>query len=99
MLIVLIILQVLSAISLPFWFMSAMMSFMSFDSGITTGATAFVIAIWSYPLWVILGSIMGWVMYNREKMTLAMVWMSLPFIILVLAAIVFVILVNSPSTK
>jgi hypothetical protein len=72
--------QVLAALSLIFWLMAAGLSVMAFDSGVTSEAWGFVIAVWSYPLWPIVFTIAAWVAYARKKDKLAAVLTTLTFL-------------------
>jgi hypothetical protein len=76
----LIVSQLLALASLVFWLLMAGLSVMAFDSGVTTQAWTFVIAVWSYPLWPILFTIAAWVAYWRRKDRLAAVLTTLTFL-------------------
>jgi hypothetical protein len=67
----LIVSQVLALLSLIFWLLIAGLSVMAFDSGVTPEAWAFVIAVWSYPIWPIAFAIASWIAYARKKDKLA----------------------------
>lgn len=76
----LIISQLIAAVSLLFWLAAAGMSVMAFDSGVSREATAFVIAIWSYPILPLGLAIAAWIAYHRQKDILALVLSTLTFI-------------------
>ncbi|EAR67903.1 hypothetical protein B14911_14102 [Bacillus sp. NRRL B-14911] len=75
----LIISQLIYVICLIPWFPIWGLSFMSFDSGIALGNSAFVIGIGLYPVAVIVCSILGWVLRGRNK-RLAIIFNSVPMI-------------------
>jgi hypothetical protein len=85
----LIISQLLAVASLFFWLVAAGLSVMAFDSGVSTEAWTFVIAVWSYPVWPIVFAIASWVAYARHKDKLAGVLTTLTFlpVLLLIAAI------------
>lgn len=61
---------------------------MAFDSGVTAGAWAFVIAVWSYPIWPLGFAIAAWIAYSRKRDRLAGVLTTLTFLpVLVLLTI------------
>ena len=72
--------QGLALLSLVFWLVIAGLSVMAFDSGVTTEAWAFVIAVWSYPIWPIAFTIGAWIAYARKKDRLAAVLTTLTFL-------------------
>jgi hypothetical protein len=59
--------QILALASLFFWLLMAGLSVMAFDSGVTTEAWIFVIAVWSYPVWPLAFAIAAWIAYARKK--------------------------------
>jgi len=83
--------QLVALASLIFWLFAAGISVMAFDSGVTTEAWTFVIAVWSYPVWPILFTIAAWIAYARKKDRLAAVLTTLTFLP-VLVMIVFIVL-------
>jgi hypothetical protein len=85
----LIVTQVLAVASLFFWLLVAGLSVMAFDSGVSTEAWTFVIAVWSYPIWPIGFSIASWISYARRKDRLAGVLTTFTFlpVLLLIAAI------------
>ena len=83
--------QLLALASLVFWLLIAGLSVMAFDSGVTAGAWAFVIAVWSYPLWPIVFAIAAWIAYARKRDRLAGVLTTLTFLP-VLALLAFLVL-------
>lgn len=87
----LIVSQLLAAASLIFWLIVAGLSVMAFDSGVTSEAWTFVIAVWSYPIWPIAFAIAAWIAYARKKDRLAGVLTTLTFLP-VLALIAFLAL-------
>lgn len=76
----LIVSQILALISLFFWLVIAGLSVMAFDSGVTAGAWAFVIAVWSYPIWPLGFAIAAWIAYSRKRDRLAGVLTTLTFL-------------------
>lgn len=76
------------------WAGVSMMSVMAFDEGINTQNVLFVGAIWSYPLWVILFSVLAWLAYKRGKDKAALVWTGIPLALILAGAGVFTLLVN-----
>lgn len=76
----LIVSQILALISLFFWLVIAGLSVMAFDSGVTAGAWAFVIAVWSYPIWPLGFAIAAWIAYARKRDRLASVLTTLTFL-------------------
>lgn len=81
--------QILALLSLFFWLVMAGLSVMAFDSGVSTEAWTFVIAVWSYPIWPIGFAIAAWIAYARKKDRLAGVLTTLTFLpILVLITII-----------
>lgn len=83
----LIVSQLLALASLVFWLLIAGLSVIAFDSGVTAEAWAFVIAVWSYPLWPIVFTIAAWIAYARKKDRLAGILTTftfLPVLVLIL---------------
>jgi hypothetical protein len=79
--------QLLALASLVFWLLIAGLSVMAFDSGVTAEAWAFVIAVWSYPVWPIVFAIAAWIAYARRKDKLAGILSTftfLPVLVLIL---------------
>ena len=76
----LIISQLLALASLIFWLVVAGLSVMAFDSGETPQAWMFVIAVWSYPIWPIIFTIVSWIAYARKKDRLAGIFTTLTFL-------------------
>ena len=72
--------QVLALASLVFWLLMAGLSVMAFDSGVTTEAWTFVIAVWSYPVWPLAFAIAAWIAYARKKDRLAGILTTLTFL-------------------
>jgi hypothetical protein len=61
---------------------------MAFDSGVTTEAWTFVIAVWSYPIWPIGFAVAAWIAYARKRDKLAAVLTTFTFLpVLVLITI------------
>jgi hypothetical protein len=80
--------QVLALLSLIFWLVIAGLSVMAFDSGVSTEAWTFVIAVWSYPVWPLGFAIASWIAYARKKDRLAGILTTFTFLpVLVLIAI------------
>jgi len=83
--------QVLALGSLIFWLLMAGLSVMAFDSGESPQAWAFVIAVWSYPIWPIVFTIASWIAYARKKDKVAGILTTFTFLpILILIAIIFI---------
>ena len=79
LLIWLIVSQVLAVASLLFWLVVAGLSVMAFDLGESPQAWAFVITIWSYPIFPILMAIGAWIAYARHKNILSAIFSGLTF--------------------
>ena len=63
---------------------------MAFDSGVTPEAWAFVIAVWSYPIWPVAFAIASWIAYARKKDRLAGILTVFTFLpVLVLFVLLF----------
>jgi hypothetical protein len=87
----LIISQLLTLASLVFWLLMAGLSVMAFDSGVSAQAWAFVITVWSYPIWPIVFTIASWIAYARKKDRLAGILTTLTFLpVLLLIIVMFV---------
>ena len=71
--------QLLMVASLFFWIVMAGLSVMAFDSGVTDEAWAFVIAVWSYPVFPLIMVIAAWIAYARHKNKLAAILSGLSF--------------------
>ncbi|NOT04236.1 MAG: hypothetical protein HOP27_06515 [Anaerolineales bacterium] len=71
--------QLLAVASLFIWLVMAGLSVMAFDAGETPAAWAFVITIWSYPIFPLGLSIGAWVAYARRKNKLAAILSGLSF--------------------
>lgn len=87
----LIISQVLALASLFFWLLMAGLSVMAFDSGVTTQAWTFVIAVWSYPIWPIVFAIAAWISYKRKKDKLAGILTTFTFLPVLILIVVIVV--------
>lgn len=87
----LIVSQLLALASLFFWLLMAGLSVMAFDSGVSTAAWTFVIAVWSYPIWPIAFAIASWIAYARKKDRLAGVLTTFTFLPMLLLLAVIVI--------
>ncbi len=74
------------------WSVASMMSVMAFDAGVSAQAVLFVGAIWSYPIWPLIFSILAWVAYARRSDKMAVLWTSVPLALVALAVAVFFIL-------
>jgi hypothetical protein len=79
LLIWLIVSQVLAVASLLLWLVVAGVSVMAFDSGESVQAWAFVITVWSYPIFPILMAIGAWIAYARRKNRLSAILSGLTF--------------------
>ncbi|HUI87139.1 MAG TPA: hypothetical protein VLX61_00310 [Anaerolineales bacterium] len=84
LLIWLIVSQVLAVASLLIWLVVAGLSVMAFDSGETSQAWAFVITVWSYPIFPIVMAIGAWIAYRRRKNILSAILSGLTFALPVL---------------
>lgn len=90
--ITLIVLQVVQLVSLAPWLMMAGLAVMAFDapgSDKMWQPWAFVLAIWSYPLWLVLAGVAAWVLFAVRKHVAAvvvagLVTLPVPLILLVL---------------
>lgn len=91
LLIWLVVSQFLALASLIFWLLIAGLSVMAFDAGVTPEAWAFVIAVWSYPIWPVAFAIASWIAYARRKDRLAGILTVFTFLP-VLVLIVFLVL-------
>jgi len=81
LLIWLIVSQILAVASLLFWLLVAATSVMAFDSGQTPQAWAFVITVWSYPIFPIAMAIGAWIAYARRKNILSAILSGLTFVL------------------
>jgi uncharacterized BrkB/YihY/UPF0761 family membrane protein len=79
LLIWLIVSQILAVASLLIWLVMAGLSVMAFDSGESPQAWAFVITVWSYPIFPIVMAIGAWIAYSRRKNILSAVLSGLTF--------------------
>lgn len=87
----LIVSQLIALASLVFWLLIAGLSVMAFDSGVTAEAWAFVITVWSYPIWPVVFAIAAWIAYARKKDRLAGILSTVTFLpVLVLLLILIV---------
>jgi uncharacterized membrane protein len=87
----LIISQILALLSLFFWLLVVGLSVMAFDEGSTPQAWAFVIAVWSYPIWPILFTIAAWVAYARTRDRLAGILTTFTFLPVLILLVVILI--------
>ena len=87
----LIVSQLLAVASLFFWLIMAGLSVMAFDSGVSTEAWTFVIAVWSYPIWPIAFAIAAWIAYARKKDKLAGILTTFTFLPVLLLIAVMII--------
>lgn len=71
--------QLLAVGSLLIWGLVAGLSVMAFDAGQSSGAWAFVLAIWAYPLFPLLMAICAWAAFAFRKNRLASVLTGLTF--------------------
>jgi O-antigen/teichoic acid export membrane protein len=79
LLIWMIVAQLLAVGSLLIWLVMAGLSVMAFDAGETPAAWAFVIAVWSYPIFPLGMSIGAWIAYARRKSKLAAILSGVSF--------------------
>lgn len=87
----LIVSQLLALASLVFWLLVAGLSVMAFDSGVTAEAWAFVIAVWSYPIWPIVFTIAAWIAYARRRDRLAAILTTLTFLPVLVLILILVL--------
>ena len=87
----LIISQLLALASLVFWLLIAGLAVMAFDSGVTPEAWAFVITVWSYPIWPIVFTIAAWIAYARKKDRLAGILTTLTFMPVLVLIVILVL--------
>lgn len=87
----LIVSQLLAVASLFFWLVMAGLSVMAFDSGVSTEAWTFVIAVWSYPIWPIGFAIAAWIAYARRKDRVAGILTTITFLPVLLLLLVMVL--------
>jgi hypothetical protein len=71
--------QILTLGSLLIWLLMAGLSVMAFDSGVSTEAWTFVIAVWSYPIILLILVIIAWIAYAKRRNVLAGVLSGLSF--------------------
>lgn len=83
--------QLIAAGSLVFWLVMAGLSVMAFDAGVTAEAWAFVIAVWSYPVFPLIMVISSWIAYARRKHKLAAILSGLSFAPMMILALVLLI--------
>lgn len=76
------------------WLFISMMSVMAFDSGVSAQAVLFVGVIWSYPVWPLIFSILAWAAYARGSDKMAVLWTSVPLVIVVLVVTTLLVLAN-----
>ncbi|MFO7585797.1 MAG: hypothetical protein R6W69_13810 [Anaerolineales bacterium] len=76
------------------WGLASMMAVMAFDSGVNLYNLSFVVILWSYPIWPILFSILAWIAYTQQNAKMALIWTSVPMVLVVLAVVTFFILVQ-----
>ena len=86
-----IIAQILAVASLFMWVVIAGLYVMAFDAGETPAAWAFVITIWSYPIFPLGLSIGAWIAYARRKNTLAAILSGLSFAPPILFGLILII--------
>jgi hypothetical protein len=76
------------------WGFASMMGVMAFDSGFNLYNLTFVGVLWSYPIWPILFSILAWIAYAQQNAKMAMIWTSVPLVLVILAVGTFFVLVE-----
>lgn len=70
-----VVLQLLQVLSLFPWLVMAGLSVMAFDAPGSSGRWqpwAFVLAVWSYPAWILAAGIVSWVLIARGRRYAAM---------------------------
>jgi hypothetical protein len=65
--------------SLLIWLLMVGLSVMAFDSGVSTEAWTFVIAVWAYPIIPLILVIIAWIAYAKHRNVLAGVLSGLSF--------------------
>ena len=68
--ITLVVLDALQLLSLAPWLMMGALSFMAFDapgSDRMWEPWAFVIAVWSYPLWLLIAGVVSWILFAKRR--------------------------------
>lgn len=80
--------QLLAVGSLVIWVLAAGLSVMAFDSGPTSEAWRFVIAVWSYPIVPLVLNIGAWIAFALRCNILAVILITLAFLPPVVLAIV-----------
>jgi len=71
--------QILMVLSLGIWLLVAGLSFMAFDSGVSTEAWTIVIVVWSYPIIPIVLVIAAWIAFARRRNWAAAILSGLSF--------------------
>lgn len=88
--VILVVLQTFQALTLLPWLGVAGFALMAFDAPGSANSWqpwAFVALVWSYPLWIIGGVIVSWILYKKEKRRGALglaIFLSLPVPIVLL---------------
>ena len=76
----LIVSQLMALGSLVFWALVAGLSVMAFDSGQSTAAWTFVLAVWAYPLFPLVMAIGAWIAFALRKNRLAAILSGVTFV-------------------
>jgi hypothetical protein len=95
--ITLLVLQSIQLLSLLHWLVMAGLSFMAFDqpgSAEMWQPWAFVLAIWSYPIWLLLAGIVSWILFRFGRNVAAVV-LSAVFTLRLLAILLLLFIGNS----
>ena len=74
------------------WGLASMMAVMAFDAGVNFYNLLFVGTLWSYPIWPILFSVLAWIAFAQHNAKMALIWTSVPLVLVVLAVIIFFVL-------
>jgi hypothetical protein len=85
----LILIQIIYALSLPFWFLFWGISFMAFDNGFSNSGILFVSLISLYPVAVIGFSILSWKLRSMKRIRLAIILNFIPMIWIIWLIIIF----------
>lgn len=97
----LLILQILQILSLAPWLIMAALSVMAFDapgSEKMWQPWAFVLAMWSYPLWLLAAGAVSWILFARRRHLWAIV-VQIPFTLPALAALAWLITIKIMDWK
>jgi hypothetical protein len=71
--------------------MAAMMSPMAFDSGESPEAWTLVLLVWSYPVLVLVGLLVAWILYASRAYRTAIAFSLLPLLGVAALAVLFAV--------